>query len=137
MTNTGPGHASIYTGTTPAHHGIVSNSWYNRGMGKSLYCAEDSTVQAVGGSIRNGLISPANLYSSTITDEIKWATQKQAKVIAMSIKDRGAALPGGHLSDGSYWYDSATGNMMTSTYYMSELPEWVKILMQGNGLINI
>ncbi len=126
MTNTGPGHASIYTGTTPAHHGIVSNSWYNRGMGKSLYCAEDSTVQAVGGSIRNGLISPANLYSSTITDEIKWATQKQAKVIAMSIKDRGAALPGGHLSDGSYWYDSATGNMMTSTYYMSELPEWVK-----------
>lgn len=126
MTNTGPGHASIYTGTTPAHHGIVNNNWYNRSIGKSLYCAEDSTVQAVGGSARNGLISPANLYSSTITDEVKWATQKRGKVIAMSIKDRGAALPGGHLSDGSYWYDSATGNMMTSTYYTSDLPEWVK-----------
>ncbi|WP_421977911.1 alkaline phosphatase PafA [Roseivirga seohaensis] len=125
-TNTGPGHASVYTGTTPAVHGIVNNSWYSRSLGRSVYCAEDTTVVAVGGTAKNGLISPMNLYSTTITDELKLYTQKQGKVIAMSIKDRGSALPGGHLSDGSYWYDSNTGEFMTSTYYMKELPNWVK-----------
>ena len=125
-TNTGPGHASVYTGTTPAVHGIVNNSWYSRSLGRSVYCAEDTTVVAVGGTAKNGLISPMNLYSTTITDELKLYTQKQGKVIAMSIKDRGSALPGGHLSDGSYWYDSSTGEFMTSTYYMKDLPNWVK-----------
>ena len=67
-----------------------------------------------------------NLYSSTITDELKLSTQQQGKVIAMSIKDRGSALPGGHYSDGSYWYDSNTGDFMTSSYYMDELPDWMK-----------
>lgn len=124
-TSTGPGHASVYTGTTPSVHGIVGNSWYSRVLKRSVYCAEDTVVQAVGGSARNGRISPANLYSSTITDELKLFTQKRAKVVAMSIKDRGSALPGGHLSDGSYWFDAATGNFMTSTWYMESLPAWV------------
>lgn len=125
-TSTGPGHASVYTGTTPSVHGIVGNSWYSRVLKRSVYCAEDTSVRAVGGIARNGRISPANLYTSTITDELKLFTQKRGKVIAMSIKDRGSALPGGHLSDGSYWFDSATGNFMTSTYYMDELPPWAK-----------
>tara|TARA_R110001599_G_scaffold353271_1_gene591346 strand:- start:4869 stop:6500 length:1632 start_codon:yes stop_codon:yes gene_type:complete len=125
-TVTGPGHASVYTGTTPAVHGIVNNSWYSRSLKRSVYCAEDTTVLAVGGSPKSGLISPINLYSTTITDELKLYTQRKGKVIAMSIKDRGAALPGGHLSDGSYWYDSSTGEFMTSTYYMKDLPNWVK-----------
>lgn len=125
-TSTGPGHASVYTGTTPSIHGIVNNSWYSKKLKRSVYCAEDKSVIAVGGSADNGLISPVNLYSSTITDELKMSTQQKGKVIAMSIKDRGSALPGGHLSDGSYWYDSKTGNFMTSSYYMDELPGWVK-----------
>uniref|UniRef100_UPI00404791B3 alkaline phosphatase PafA n=3 Tax=Roseivirga sp. TaxID=1964215 RepID=UPI00404791B3 len=125
-TSTGPGHASIYTGTTPSVHGIVENNWYSRLLKRSVYCAEDTAAKAIGGAISAGQISPKNLYSSTITDELKLYTQKRGKVIAMSIKDRGSALPGGHLSDGSYWYDSNTGNFMTSTYYMNELPSWVK-----------
>ena len=125
-TSTGPGHASIYTGTTPSVHGIVNNNWYSRKLKRGVYCAEDTSVTAVGGSARAGRVSPANLYSSTITDELKMFTQQKGKVIAMSIKDRGSALPGGHLSDGSFWYDSQTGNFMTSTYYMRELPTWVK-----------
>lgn len=125
-TSTGPGHASVYTGTTPSVHGIVNNSWYSRLLKRSVYCAEDTAVVAVGGSERSGRISPMNLYSSTITDELKLSTQQQGKVIAMSIKDRGSALPGGHYSDGSYWYDSNTGDFMTSSYYMDELPDWMK-----------
>jgi predicted AlkP superfamily pyrophosphatase or phosphodiesterase len=125
-TSTGPGHASIYTGTTPSVHGIIENNWYSRLLKRSVYCAEDTAALAVGGSARSGQISPRNLYSSTITDELKLYTQKKGKVIAMSIKDRGSALPGGHLADGSYWYDSNTGEFMTSDYYMDELPAWVK-----------
>lgn len=131
-TSTGPGHASVYTGTTPAVHGIVNNSWYSRSLGRSVYCAEDTTELAVGGTDKNGHISPINLYSTTITDELKLSTQKKGKVIAMSIKDRGSALPGGHLSDGSYWYDSNTGTFMTSTYYMNDLPNWVKSFNAAN-----
>lgn len=134
-TVTGPGHASVYTGTTPANHGIAGNTWYSRVLKRSVYCAEDTAVANVGGSPSAGKISPKNLYTSTITDELKLSTQRRAKVIAMSIKDRGSALPGGHLSDGSYWYDSGTGEFMTSTYYMEELPKWVsKFNKKKNGL---
>ena len=134
-TVTGPGHASVYTGTTPANHGIAGNSWYSRALKRSVYCVEDTAVTNVGGSPSAGKISPRNLYTSTITDELKLSTQRRAKVIAMSIKDRGSALPGGHLSDGSYWYDSGTGEFMTSTYYMEELPKWVsKFNKKKNGL---
>ena len=125
-TSTGPGHASVYTGTTPSIHGIVNNNWYSRLLQRGVYCAEDTAVQAVGGTEEDGRISPANLYSSTITDELKMSTQQQGKVIAMSIKDRGSALPGGHLADGSYWYNAATGTFMTSTFYMDALPQWVQ-----------
>ena len=48
-TYTGPGHASIYTGSTPSVHGIVSNDWYDRTSGKNIYCVDDSTVTGVGG----------------------------------------------------------------------------------------
>jgi predicted AlkP superfamily pyrophosphatase or phosphodiesterase len=124
-TYTGPGHASIYTGTTPAVHGIIANDWYVRRLGKTIYCASDSTVQAVGGSEVSGKISPRNMYSTTISDEIRFASNKRSKVVGIAIKDRGAALPAGHLGD-AYWYDAKTGEFMTSTYYRKELPEWVK-----------
>jgi predicted AlkP superfamily pyrophosphatase or phosphodiesterase len=124
-TYTGPGHASVYTGATPATHGIIANDWYVRSLGKSMYCAGDSTVQAVGGSTENGKISPRNMYTTTISDELRFATNKQSKVVGIAIKDRGAALPAGHLGD-AYWYDSKTGEFMTSTYYYNDLPKWVK-----------
>ncbi|SIN65023.1 alkaline phosphatase PafA [Algoriphagus halophilus] len=124
-TYTGPGHASVYTGTTPATHGIISNSWYVRSLKGSLYCAEDSTVTAVGGSAASGQISPRNLLTTTITDELRYATNKRSKVVGVAIKDRGASLPAGHLGD-AYWYDSGTGEFMTSTYYYDSLPDWVQ-----------
>lgn len=125
-TYTGPGHASVYTGTTPATHGIIANEWYNRQLGKFIYCAEDSTVTNVGGTAENGKISPRNLLTTSITDELRFATAKRAKVVGIAIKDRGASLPAGHTGD-AYWYDSSNGEFMTSTYYYSTatLPKWV------------
>ncbi|WP_158855986.1 alkaline phosphatase PafA [Lunatibacter salilacus] len=123
-TYTGPGHASVYTGATPATHGVIANDWYVRKLGRTVYCAEDSTVSAVGGSEGSGRISPRNMLSTTITDELQFATNKRSKVVGIAIKDRGAALPAGHLGD-AYWYDGKTGEFMNSTYYGESLPDWV------------
>ncbi|MFC5624465.1 alkaline phosphatase PafA [Algoriphagus winogradskyi] len=123
-TYTGPGHASVYTGTTPATHGIISNDWYAKSIDKMIYCAGDTTVTNVGGSESNGYISPRNMLTTTITDELRIATQKRSKVVGVAIKDRGASLPAGHMGD-AYWFDSSTGEFMTSSYYYDQLPKWV------------
>lgn len=123
-TYTGPGHASIYTGSTPSNHGIVANDWYYRPFGKEVNCVGDTTVSTVGSSSAYGKCSPYFLRSNTITDQLK-LTYPGSKVIGVSIKDRSAILPAGHLSDGSYWYDYGTGNFITSTFYRKVLPSWV------------
>lgn len=123
-TYTGPGHASIYTGSTPSNHGIVANEWHYRPFNREVNCVEDTTVSTVGSTSDFGKRSPYFLRSNTITDQLK-LTYPGSKVIGVSIKDRSAILPAGHLSDGSYWYDYATGNFITSTFYKKELPAWV------------
>jgi len=124
-TYTGPGHASIYTGTTPAVHGIVANDWYQRSTETMVNCVEDSAFVGVGGSIEEGRVSPKRLLASTITDELKLNCKNSCKVIGISLKDRGASLPAGHLADGAYWFDDKEGTFMTSSYYMETLPTWV------------
>jgi len=123
-TYTGPGHASIYTGTTPDNHGIVGNEWYERDAKTSVNCVTDNQYKSIGTNSSEGNRSPKTLKTYTITDQLK-LTYPAAKVISMSIKDRSAILPGGHLSDGSYWFDYSTGKMITSSFYKKELPIWV------------
>ncbi|HMQ00358.1 MAG TPA: alkaline phosphatase family protein, partial [Cyclobacteriaceae bacterium] len=97
-TYTGPGHASVYTGTTPALHGIIGNDFYNKQAKRMVYCAGDENYQAVGSDSKNGNVSPSRMLTTTIGDELKLFTQKRSRVIAMAHKDRGAALPGGHMA---------------------------------------
>lgn len=122
---TGPGHAAIYTGTVPAINGIAANDWIDVKKNKSVYCVEDKTVSSVGGSIEAGMMSPVNMYSTTITDELQIATQQKAKIFGIGLKDRGSILPAGHAADGAFWFDDSTGNFITSSYYMQELPKWL------------
>lgn len=124
-TYTGPGHASIYTGSTPAIHGVIANDWYDKTTKKSVNCVGDDRYKPVGNDQGNGDVSPWRMLSSTITDELELATQRRAKVIGVSIKDRGAVLPAGHTPDGAYWFDSKSGKFITSTYYKEALPVWV------------
>jgi len=124
-TYTGPGHSSIYTGTTPSVHGIVGNNWFDRKLGRVVYVTDDSTVHATGGSADAGKMSPAHQLSTTVTDQLKLA-DGQSKVVGISIKDRSSILPAGHLADASYWYDGKTGNFMSSSWYLEQLPDWVK-----------
>lgn len=124
-TVTGPGHAHIYNGSAPAISGIVGNEWYNATTNKSVYVAEDSLVKTVGqGSEAAGKMSPKNMKVTSITDQLRIASQFNSKVIGVAIKDRGAILPAGHTGT-AYWYDSKTANWITSTHYMEKLPEWV------------
>jgi predicted AlkP superfamily pyrophosphatase or phosphodiesterase len=123
-TYTGPGHASIYTGTTPDNHGIVGNEWYDRDLKMSVNCVTDEQFNSTGTNSTEGNRSPKTLKTYTVTDQLK-LTYPSSKVISISIKDRSAILPGGHLSDGSYWFDYSSGNMITSSFYKKELPSWV------------
>lgn len=124
-TYTGPGHASIYTGTTPARHGIVANDWFDRKSGKEIYCTEDPNVKTVGADNKAGKMSPTNLLTTTITDQLKLSTNYQSKVIGISLKDRGAILPAGFYANAAYWFDPKSGNFISSTFYMDTLPTWV------------
>lgn len=125
-TFTAPGHAAIYTGATPSNNGIVANDWFERAAKESVYVTEDSMVQGVGGTGKANQMSPRRLLSTTITDELRLATNKKSKVIGIALKDRGSILPAGHIPNAAYWYDNETGNWVTSNYYMSDLPQWVK-----------
>jgi predicted AlkP superfamily pyrophosphatase or phosphodiesterase len=124
-TLTACGHSSIYTGAVPAINGIIGNNWFDPQLGRDVYCVEDKSVKTVGSSSNEGLMSPKNLLVTTVTDELRMATNFRSKVISVSIKDRGAILPGGHTANGAYWYDDMTGSFISSTHYMQQLPNWV------------
>ena len=124
-TYTGPGHASVYTGTTPKYHGIISNNWYDKYANESVYCAGDSNVQPVGTERSSGKMSPHRMQSTTFSDENRLFTQMRGKTIGISVKDRGAILPAGHTANAAYWYDGGVeGHFITSSYYMDSLPDW-------------
>lgn len=124
-TFTAPGHACIYTGSVPAIHGIAGNDWIENATGEAKYCTDDRMVQSVGGSLRAGKMSPRNMLTTTITDELRLATNMRSKVFGIALKDRGGILPAGHLANGAYWFDDSTGNFISSTYYGNTLPQWL------------
>ncbi len=127
LTVTAAGHSSVYTGSVPAINGIVGNEWFDPIAGQSVYCAEDSTVATVGSSNADaGKMSPRNLLTSTITDQLQIGTNFRSKTVGIAIKDRGAILPAGHAATGAYWFDSKTGNWITSTFYTDKLPKWAQ-----------
>ncbi|WP_153798037.1 alkaline phosphatase PafA [Foetidibacter luteolus] len=126
-TYTAAGHACVYTGSVPSIHGIMGNGWYDNIHRAEVYCADDSTVQVVGsGNLAAGAMSPRNMLTTTITDELRIASNFQSKVIGISLKDRGAILPAGHSANAAFWYDTKSGNFISSTYYMNVLPEWMQ-----------
>ncbi len=121
-TVTAVGHSTFMSGALPAVSGIVGNDWYDRETGKSTTSVADATTKLLGAEGAGS--SPRKLLVSTVGDEIKMSGQ-QSKVIGVSIKDRSAILPVGHMADGAYWFDNKSAQWVTSTYYAKSLPEWV------------
>lgn len=125
-TYTAVGHTSIYTGTVPANHGIISNNWYDKFLKKSIYCVDDSNFKTIGNDGDAGKKSPFRLYTTTITDQLHLAQNMHGKTIGVSIKDRSAILPAGHTANAAYWFDGAmNGQWISSSFYMNKLPKWV------------
>lgn len=130
-TYTGPGHAAIYTGTTPAVNGIIGNDWWDPEQRTKRYCTTDKSRRAVGGTDKTqpktGQHSPNALLSTTITDELRMSNNFRSKVVGVCLKDRGSILPAGHVPNACYWFDDASGNWITSSYYPDSLalPKWV------------
>lgn len=125
-TYTGPGHASVYTGATPATHGIIGNDWYDKELDKKVYCAGDENYSSVGTTTDAGEMSPHRMNVTSITDELRLHTQMRGKTIAIAVKDRGAVLPGGHTANAAYWFHGEDeGHWISSSYYMTTLPQWV------------
>lgn len=131
-TLTGPGHASIYTGTVPFYHGIVGDNWYNARTQEEVYCVYDAKHVTVGSSSANGNCSPNKLRTNTIGDILKLSNNGASRVFSVSLKDASAVIPGGKMADGVYWYDAYLGGFITSNYYRSELPEWVTDFNEKN-----
>lgn len=124
-TVTAIGHTSIYTGTTPAFHGICGNNFFIDGH--KVYCCDDSSVQPVGSDNKKvGQMSPKNLVATTIGDQLRLHTDFRSKVIGVSYKDRAAIFPAGRSANAAYWLDTQNRRFITSTYYMQQLPGWVK-----------
>ncbi len=118
------GHSTVYTGSVPSLHGIAGNHFFENGKG--MYCTEDKTVQAIGvAPCKAGQMSPRNMKTTTIGDELRLATNFKNKVIGIALKDRGAILPAGHSANAAYWFEDKSGKFITSSYYMNALPQWL------------
>lgn len=127
-TVTAVGHSTFLSGATPAMSGIIGNEWWDRESRKRVTSVSDETTRLLGGAGAGS--SPNRLLQSTIGDELKMSG-KGGKVVSVSIKDRSAILPAGHMADGAYWFDGETGNFVSSTYYFAALPEWVEKFNQS------
>ncbi len=125
LTVTAVGHSTFLTGATPSISGIVGNEWYDRRTKQTVTSVSDPETKLIGANKEKPGSSPRRLLVSTVGDELKM-TGGDSKVIGISIKDRGAVLPAGHMADGAYWYDNDSNAFVTSSYYRNELPDWAK-----------
>ena len=125
-TYTAVGHASIYTGTTPSEHAIISNYWYDKFAKKSVYCVDDVNYKTIGNDSREGEKSPYRMLTTTVTDQLHLAQNMHGKTIGIAIKDRSSILPAGHTANGAYWFSGGSyGQWISSSFYMDQLPKWV------------
>jgi predicted AlkP superfamily pyrophosphatase or phosphodiesterase len=122
-TVTAIGHSAFMSGAPPSISGIVGNDWFDRETGKPVTSVSDETVKILGGAGEGGA-SPRRLLVSTVGDELKISDGGKSRVIGISMKDRSAILPSGHMADAAFWFDHKTGSFISSTYYFSELPAW-------------
>ena len=133
-TLTAPGHATLFTGAHAAGHGLISNEWIDRESGDFVYCVEDTNHQLLGQKSTAHIgTSPRNLTTNTIGDELIVGSGNQSRVFSVSLKDRGAILPAGHLGK-AFWYSDSSGHFVSSDFYYDSYPEWVQAFNQLGSL---
>jgi predicted AlkP superfamily pyrophosphatase or phosphodiesterase len=145
-TETIVGHTTLATGAHPSTHGMVGNLWFDRETGFTTYNVEDpdyrlltagadvdteSEIDPTQRAARSEGRSPAAILVTTFSDELISNSGGTSKVVGASIKDRGAISMAGHAGD-AYWFSKASGQWVTSTYYMDKYPAWVDALNAKN-----
>ena len=125
-TTTAAGHAAIATGTYPSHSSIVGNDVYNKKLNQWEYSILDTTIQFIGIENCNlAKVSAKNLLTYSFGDYQKMANPN-AKTFSVALKDRAAILMGGKNADRAFWFDGTSTQMVSSNYYSSAFPLWVK-----------
>ncbi|QGY45992.1 hypothetical protein GM418_20655 [Maribellus comscasis] len=126
------GTATLYTGVNPSIHGIIDKTWYDRLKEKELDCTEDDYYFTVGADTDAGNASPVKLLSNTITDNLKILTLGKSKVFSVAMNRESAIFSAGHSADAAYWFDVESGRMISSSFYVSTFPDWVRIYNSEN-----
>lgn len=124
-TFTAPGHAVFMTGAWPSQTGIIANEWYERDTGRKVKSVTDDSTRMLAGLPEQKSYSPRRLLCSTVGDELRLADNDRSRVIGISTKDRSAILPAGRRANAAYWFGTDNGNMVSSTYYFNQEPDWV------------
>lgn len=113
--------ASLMTGTSPYDHGIVGERWLSRENLQPVYCVDDRQYAGHGTAEH---VAPTHLLVSTLSDELKVATQGRALVYSVAPTSDAAVLGAGHAADGAFWISDQTGGWCTTSYYGSA-PAWL------------
>ncbi|RKE03744.1 alkaline phosphatase family protein [Marinifilum flexuosum] len=121
---TGPDHATIFTGTPPSYHGVISHGWYDRLSGELNLAKDDGNAKIVGIETKEKGKSPKNLLAPTVGDEIK-LFNNHSRVIGVGLNTEAALFSAGHGADGAYWMDDLSGKFVTSSHYQDTLYNWV------------
>lgn len=121
------GTATLFTGVYPSAHGIIGKSWYDRLKEKEAGCFSDENYFTVGGDTKAGNSSAVKLVANTVGDYLKLYTQGKSKVFSAALNGETAIFSAGHAADGAFWFDDETGRMISSSYYISTFPDWVRI----------
>lgn len=126
------GHATISTGTFPASHGIIQNSWWDRASGRTVLCTADSQAPVISyGRQIDGGHSAARLMMPTLGDELRAQANGSSRVATFSVKPRSAIMLAGHRAEAVVWFDDR-GAWATSAAYASAPVPFVEQFVQAN-----
>lgn len=124
ITETAPGHATLFTGTSPKEHGIIANQWLLPDGTEVTSVTDEETklLSTEPAMSESGGGSPRRLLRPTVGDALIEQRGTKARVVSVSAKDRGAILPGGQRGQ-AYWLGPS--GIATSTFYRTALPRWI------------
>lgn len=126
------GTATLFTGTTPATHGIISKVWFDKFNGVEAECTDDKNYMTVGSDTKQGNASPVKLLSATITDNLKIYSMGKSKVFSVALNRESAIFSAGHAANAAYWFDTESGRMISSSFYLNVFPDWVRLFNSEN-----
>jgi hypothetical protein len=130
--NYASGTATLFTGVTPAMHGIINKNWFDDFNGQEVECTEDKSFMTVGSDTKQGNASPKKLLSNTITDNLKIYSMGKSKVFSVALNRESAIFAAGHAADAAYWFDVESGRMISSSFYVNMFPDWVRLFNSEN-----